>query len=50
MFATGRLFLPVGDGLRLHVTEQRPLVPGRYDLVVGGGQPQKETISDRPRA
>ncbi len=46
VFATGRLFLPVGDGrrLRLHVTEQRPLVPGRYNLVVGGGQPQKERI------
>ena len=45
VFATGRAFLPVQGRLRLHVTEQRPIAPGRYDLViVQAGQPQTQTI------
>jgi uncharacterized protein YjbI with pentapeptide repeats len=45
VFATGRSFLPVPGRLRLQVTEHRPLVPGRYDLIiVQGGQPQTQTI------
>ena len=45
VFATGRAFLPVQGRLRLHVTEQRPLAPGRYDLViVQAGRPQQQTI------
>ena len=45
VFATGRAFLPVQGRLRLHVTEQRPIAPGRYDLViVQAGRPQQQTI------
>jgi uncharacterized protein YjbI with pentapeptide repeats len=43
--ATGRSLLPSSGRLRLHVTEHRPLVPGRYDLViVQAGRPQHQTI------
>ena len=45
VFATGRSFLPVSGRLRLHVIEQRPLLPGRYDLViVQAGRPRHQTI------
>ena len=45
VFATGSAFLPVQGRLRLHITEQRPLAPGRYDLViVQAGRPQQQTI------
>jgi virginiamycin B lyase len=45
VFATGRALSPLRGDLRFLVTEQRPLVPGHYSLVIqGGGQLQEQTI------
>jgi uncharacterized protein YjbI with pentapeptide repeats len=45
VFATGRRLLPVRGHLRFLVTEQRPLVPGQYRLVIHGHGPiQEQTI------
>jgi hypothetical protein len=46
VFATGRSFVPVRGGILLRVTEERPLDPGRYDLVIiqAGRRPQQQPI------
>jgi hypothetical protein len=46
VLATGRWFLSAPGRLLLHITEHQPLVPSRYDLVMGqaGRRPREHTI------